>query len=98
VSLHTPSAFPLAVVAVEISTTFAEFPAVLMNSLTAKCIYAVPKYSKRKPSDPEYRKECGYLVVDNVVRETDTAFFERMSGLISFFAAIVQSNTLSGIF
>lgn len=56
----------------------------------------MPKYPRRKTLDPEYKKECGYIVADNVVKESDAAFFERMSGLISFFAAIIQSNTISG--
>lgn len=73
-----------------------EFPAILMTSLANKCCFSVPRYPKTKISDPEYKKECGYLTVDGSVRETDAAFFERMSGLISLFAAILQSNTLSG--
>lgn len=94
--MHAPSAFPLALVAVEISTTVVEFPSVLMSALIKKCCFAVPRYPRNPASSDSYKIELGYLTVDGVVKESDTAFFERMSGLISFYSAIVQSNSLSG--
>lgn len=45
-----------------------------------------------------YKIELGYLQIDGVVKETDSSFFERMSGLISFYSAIIQTNSLSGNF
>lgn len=97
VSLHAPSAFPLALVAVEISTNVVEFPSVLMSALIKRCCFAVPRYPRKASTSEAYKIDLGYLVVDGVVKESDTAFFERMSGLISFYGAVVQTNSLSGI-
>lgn len=83
--------------AVEISTNVVEFPSVLMSALIKRCCFAVPRYPKKTSTSEAYKIELGYLVVDGVVKESDTAFFERMSGLISFYGAIVQTNSLSGI-
>lgn len=94
--MHAPSAFPLALVAVEISTNVVEFPSVLMSALIKKCCFAVPRYPKNSTNTEAFKIELGYLTVDGVVKESDTAFFERMSGLISFYAAIVQTTSLSG--
>ncbi len=96
VSLHAPSAFPLALVAVEIATNVVEFPSVLMSVLIKKCCFAVPRYPKKTSTAEAYKIELGYLAVDGAVKESDSAFFERMSGLISFYAAVVQTNSLSG--
>lgn len=86
----------MALVAVEISTNVVEFPAVLMSTLIKRCCFAVPRYPKNN-SKPEISKvELGYLTADGVVKESDAAFIERMSGLISFYAAIVQTESLSG--
>ena len=68
-----------------------------MSALIKRCCFAVPKYPKKTSTSEVYKIELGYLVVDGVVKESDTAFFERMSGLISFYGAIVQTNSLSGI-
>lgn len=96
-SLHAPSAFPIAQVAVEISTNVVEFPSVLMSALIKRCCFAVPRYPKRISTNEAFKIELGYLSVDGVVKESDSAFIERMSGLISFYAAIVQTNSLTGI-
>lgn len=96
ISLHPPSAFPMALVAVELATSVVEFPAILMSALIRKCCFSIPRYPRRTSTDEAYKRDCGFLVVDGVVRESETAFFERMSGLISFFAAIVQTTSLSG--
>lgn len=67
-----------------------------MSVLIKKCCFAVPRYPKKNSTSEAYKIELGYLVVDGVVTESDTAFFERMSGLISFYAAVVQTSSLSG--
>lgn len=67
-----------------------------MALLIKKCCFAVPRYPKKSSTTEIYKIEMGYLSVDGAVKETDSAFFERMSGLISFFAAVVQTNSLSG--
>ena len=53
-------------------------------------------YPKNLTNSEAYKIELGYFTIDGVVKESDTAFFERMSGLISFYAAIIQTNSLSG--
>lgn len=68
-----------------------------MAVLIKKCCFAIPKYPRKATSDEAFKIELGYLLVDGVIKESDTAFFERMSGLISFYAAIVQTSSLSGI-
>lgn len=95
-SLHAPSAFPLALVAVEISTNVVEFPSVLMASLIKRCCFSIPRYPKKSSTTEIHKIEMGYLAVDGIIKETDSAFFERMSGLISFYAAIIQTKSLSG--
>ncbi len=97
-SLHAPSAFPLAQVAVEISTNVVEFPSVLMSAIIKRCCFAVPRYPKRTSTSTNdaFKIELGYLSVEGIVKESDSAFIERMSGLISFYAAIVQTNSLTG--
>ncbi len=67
-----------------------------MSVLIKKCCFAVPIYPKKTSTAEAYKIELGYLAVDGVVKESDSAFFERMSGLISFYAAMVQTNSLSG--
>lgn len=67
-----------------------------MAYLFQKSIYIIPRYSRKKNSDPEFKKDSGYLTVDGVVRESDSAFSERMCGLISFYSAVIQTNSLSG--
>jgi hypothetical protein len=84
-------------VAVEISTNVVEFASVLMSVLIKRCCFVVPRYPKKTSTSEAHKIELGYLVIDGVVKESDTAFFERMSGLLSFYGAIVQTNSLSGI-
>lgn len=96
--MHAPSAFPLALVAVEISTNVVEFSSVLMSTLIQKCCFVVPSYPQKASTDTAFKIQMGYLVVDGVVKESDSAFFERMCGLISFYAAIVQTTSISGIY
>jgi len=96
VSLHAPSAFPLAQLAVEFGVVAVEFPAVLAATIYKRCCFAVPRYPKKNTSDPAFKRECGYIYHDDRIAESDSAFSERMSGLISFYGALVQTNSFSG--
>jgi nucleoporin GLE1 len=94
--LHPPSAFPLAQLAVELGTSVVEIPAVLITLLFRKCCFAIPRYPNKTGTDEQFKKDCGYNQLNGKISETDSAFAERMSGLISLFAALVQTSSFSG--
>lgn len=69
-----------------------------MSALIKRCCFAVPRYPKRNSSEEAFKIELGYLSADGIIKESDAAFIERMSGLISFYAAVVQTDSFTGIF
>lgn len=88
---HTPSAFPYGQTVADLIGTLPSFKNVLMALLFERCPYIIPRYPPRLPgqSEESYRKSLGYKE-----GETDTKYFERMSGLVSMYAAMIQSIPL----
>lgn len=86
VATHPPSAFTLAAVAVAIGGVIPEFMDVLFACFYRCSIYTVPKYLDTKAlSEDDRRKALGYRSAD----ESEEAFTERQSGIVSLFAAVL---------
>lgn len=93
VSVKQDSAFPLGILSVNISTKHPAFQEVLLGRMMKKCPYIVPMYPRKQPNESlkEYQKRLGYNVKKEPV-ETEIQYGERMCGIISLYAAIVQTD------
>jgi hypothetical protein len=96
ISIHTPSAFAFAQVAVELLASIPAFGDVLMALLIRKCPYIIPRYPPRLPgqSEADYKISLGYKAVGGSVEADEGMYVERMCGIVALFAAIVQSEPL----
>lgn len=96
ISLHPPSAFPYGQVVADLIGNIPAFKLILMAHLFMKCPYIVPRYPPRLEgqSDHEYKLTLGYKEIAPGRTEDESTYTERMCGIVSFYAAIVQSTPL----
>ncbi len=96
ISLHAPSAFPYGQVAADLIGTIPAFKDILMAMLIKRCPYIVPRYPPKLPnqSDIQYKIDLGYKHGEQGITEDESSYTERMSGLVTFYAALVQSVPL----
>lgn len=88
---HAPSAFPYGQTVADLIGTLPAFKNVLMALLFQRCPYIIPRYPPRLPGqdEAEYRRTLGYKE-----GEADGAYYERMSGMVALYAAVIQSTPL----
>ena len=93
VSVKQDSAFPLAILAVHLSSKHPAFQEVLFGRMIKKCPYIVPMYPRKQPNESlkEYQKRLGYNVKNDPI-ETDIQYGERMCGIISLYSAMIQTD------
>ncbi|XP_057688055.1 mRNA export factor GLE1 [Corythoichthys intestinalis] len=93
VSSHHESAFPIGMAASGIWQLHPRLGELLLGHLHKKCPYAVPHYPQMKHGTTvdEYQRILGYRVDDAGVEGQD-CFLKRMSGMIRFYAAIIQQR------
>ncbi|KAE8291750.1 Nucleoporin GLE1 GLE1-like protein [Larimichthys crocea] len=91
VASHHEAAFPIAVVASGIWELHPRVGEFILAHLHKKCPYAVPHYPPMKEGTPveDYQRILGYRVDDSGVEGQDS-FLKRMSGMIRFYAAVIQ--------
>jgi hypothetical protein len=100
VRLLPEAAFPLARLAMRVCVAYPVFTELFVATLGSKCIYVAPQYLERKafPSQAAYMAALGYepLPADEAnptappVFEDELAYFERMGGYVSLYAAFVE--------
>lgn len=95
ISLHPPSAFPYGQVVVDLIGLIPAFRTILMGLLIQKCPFIIPRYPPRQSgqSETDWKRDLGYKVTEGQV-EGESTYIERMSGLIMFYAAIIQSSPI----
>ncbi|XP_061881102.1 mRNA export factor GLE1-like isoform X2 [Entelurus aequoreus] len=91
VAAHHEAAFPIGVVASGIWELHPRVGELVLGHLHKKCPYAVPHYPMMKEgmSVEEYQRILGYRVDDSGVEGQDS-FLKSMSGMIRFYAAVIQ--------
>uniref|UniRef100_A0A1A7WJJ9 mRNA export factor GLE1 n=1 Tax=Iconisemion striatum TaxID=60296 RepID=A0A1A7WJJ9_9TELE len=91
VASHHEAAFPIAVVASGIWELHPQVGDLILAHLHKSCPYAVPHYPPMKDGTPveEYQRILGYRVNESEVEGQDS-FLRRMSGMIRFYAAVIQ--------
>ncbi|XP_061752112.1 mRNA export factor GLE1 isoform X2 [Nerophis ophidion] len=91
VAAHHEAAFPIGVVASGIWELHPRVGELMLGHLHKKCPYAVPHYPVMKEgmSVEEYQRILGYRVDDSGVEGQDS-FLKSMSGMIRFYAAVIQ--------
>lgn len=94
VSLHAPSAFPLAQVVTEMMVVIPAVKNVFMALLITRCPYIIPRYPPRLPgqSDRDHRASLGYRLLGTGELEAEAAYTERMAGLVVLYAAVIQGQ------
>ena len=65
----------------------------LLTLIMEKCPYTIPKYIEHVPgqTEKEYKACLGYIVDSSSNIEGEQSYFERMTGIISLYGAIVQT-------
>ncbi|KAI8927632.1 GLE1-like protein-domain-containing protein [Entophlyctis helioformis] len=96
VAVKRNMAFPLANVCVLLFNKHKEFLPILLGRFIKKCPYIVPLYPRKLPDEPvlQFRKRQGYKIADGQLSETDVQYEERMCGILSLYAAIVQTDNI----
>ncbi|XP_061821947.1 mRNA export factor GLE1-like [Nerophis lumbriciformis] len=91
VAAHHQAAFPIGVVASGIWELHPRMGDLMLGHLHRKCPYTVPHYPMMKEgmSVEEYQRILGYRVDDSGVEGQDS-FLKSMSGMIRFYAAVIQ--------
>ncbi len=99
VCLHTPSAFPIAQVVLDVGIHQKMLIPVLVHLMMARCPYAVPRYVEREEgrTDQAHRLAMGYLLIEGNQIEGEQTYTERMAGMISLYGAIVQGEPTIGV-
>lgn len=94
VSLHAPSAFPLAQVVTEMMVVIPAVKNIFMALLITRCPYIIPRYPPRLPgqSDRDHRASLGYRLLGTGELEAEAAYTERMAGLVVLYAAVIQGQ------
>ena len=90
--------YPLAYATIELMNGITELGPILVNELIKVCPYTIPIYPKQKDgiSELAFMKISGYKITEDGVVESELKYFGRMSAYIIFFAALIQTNSLSG--
>lgn len=91
VASHPEAAFPIAAVASGIWMLHPRVGDLILAQLHRRCPYSVPFHPafKEGMALEDYGRMLGYRVTDSKVEEQDH-FLKRMSGMIRFYAAIIQ--------
>uniref|UniRef100_A0A0G2K222 mRNA export factor GLE1 n=1 Tax=Rattus norvegicus TaxID=10116 RepID=A0A0G2K222_RAT len=91
VASHPEAAFPIAAVASGIWMLHPRVGDLILAQLHRQCPYSVPFHPafKEGMALEDYGRMLGYRVTDSKVEEQDH-FLKRMSGMIRFYAAIIQ--------
>jgi hypothetical protein len=87
VSVSPAMAFPLARIVQKVTTEHADFADFLMGRLCKKCIHLVPKYCNQISGESELDYK---LRIKQTRDEGETVYEERMCGMVSLFAAMIQ--------
>lgn len=97
ISLHSPSAFPVAQVVVDLSCQQKGLMPVIVYLIMKKCPYAVPRYISRRvdQSVREHKIKMGYTENGQSL-EQEMMYTERMAGILCLYGAIIQSKPTSG--
>ncbi|KAL2919514.1 hypothetical protein HK105_201161 [Polyrhizophydium stewartii] len=96
VAVKRNMAFPLAIVCVLLFQKHAPFLDILMGRFMRKCPYIAPLYFRKMPGESmtDYQLKIGYKEKDEGVLETEIQYGERMCGILSLYAAIVQTKSV----
>lgn len=106
VCLHTPSAFPLAQMVIDLSVQQKNLIPILTHLIHRRCPYAVPRYIPRKDgqSEQDHRKAMGYLIIEDddnpsapPTIEGEQNYIERMTGILSLYGAIIVAKPTIGV-
>ncbi|KAJ3369928.1 Nuclear pore complex nucleoporin component [Kappamyces sp. JEL0680] len=94
VSVKKDSAFPLAVLAVHLFSKHPPFLGILLGRMMKKCPYIVPMYPRKQADETlvDYQKRLGYNVKCTPI-ENEIQYGERMCGILSLYAAIIQTDS-----
>lgn len=97
ICLHVPSAFPVAQVVVDLSTRQKYLLPAVLYFIMCRAPLAIPRHIPRRQgqSEQEHKLAMGYLQMAGSL-EGEQAYAERMSGLLSLLAAIVQARPSLG--
>ncbi|KAH6574995.1 hypothetical protein BASA62_002165 [Batrachochytrium salamandrivorans] len=95
VAVKRNMAFPLAIVCVLLFEKHPQFLSIFLGRLMKKCPFIVPRYIRKLPSDSlaDYMKRSGYKEIDGKL-ESEIQYGERMCGILSLYAAIVQTSNI----
>ncbi len=65
-----------------------------MYRMMERCPFAIPRYVERKPNQSvdQWKIDQGYQIDSDGVPEAESAYTERMSGILSLLGAIMQSS------
>ena len=98
VSTSHNSAFPIATVAIAISSAFPEVRYLILGHFYKQCPFLVPFYIPKTEgtSEEDHYKSLGYECSGGTVEPQDK-FLKRMTGLVRLFAAIISSLPPPGI-
>ena len=96
-SLHCPSAFPIAQVVIDLSIYQKNLLYVLLVLMMKACPYAIPIYIPQEPGQSlqSYKISLGYHIHDDQI-EGDAAYNDRMNGIMALLGAIVQTKSTIG--
>ncbi|GJQ08510.1 hypothetical protein GpartN1_g301.t1 [Galdieria partita] len=100
VALHSDSAFAIAAVIVAVTAEFSELKQLFLAQFHSVCIFTIPAYGIRSKQDSveKYWQSMGWKDGETLER-----FYERMSGYLALYAAVIQTeipllaNNLFGI-
>ncbi|ELR18754.1 GLE1 family protein [Acanthamoeba castellanii str. Neff] len=94
------AAFPIADVAVALCTLVPDLTRILIARFHEKCCFTIPYYVPKLQgmSDEDHLVALGYQRKRNTPTgfETEEAFFERMAGFVTLYAAIMQADPFQG--
>eukprot|EP00871_Galdieria_phlegrea_P002767 jgi/Galph1/3491/GphlegSOOS_G2138.1 len=89
VALHSDSAFSIAAVIIAVTAEFPYLRQLFLAQFHQVCIFTIPAYAVRSK---EESVETFWQTMGWKQAETVDRFFERMSGYISLFAAVLQTQ------
>ncbi|EGF78345.1 hypothetical protein BATDEDRAFT_26953 [Batrachochytrium dendrobatidis JAM81] len=95
VAVKRNMAFPLANVCVILYEKHTKLLDILLGRMMKKCPFIVPRYIRKLQTDSmvAYQKKSGYKEVDGSM-ETEIQYGERMCGILSLYAAMIQTTTV----
>ncbi|KAI9092704.1 GLE1-like protein-domain-containing protein [Phlyctochytrium arcticum] len=95
VAVKVNTSFPLAILCIMILNKHQELRDIFLGRLYKRCPYIAPYYPPRLQgdSDDDFRKRLRYRTVDGEW-ESEIQYGERMCGVFSLYAAIMQTKTV----